>query len=360
MLAAVALGGTPLHADESRRLFDVAPVSASNPVVATIDGRIEIPLGELRAFQQAERLHALAPDARLADKRAILNDLISEYLLVDEAYRAGVPQAPRFVGQMQATRTLMLADELAGQLHAARPDATPAGAATASLATRLFDEATLDVSNEAYEVARRTAAAINATTAAARTGPVVNPPEVLTDQLAALVQRAPDAVLVRYGGDQTLRVHEVLAIYAGLPPPRPDVQTHDSFLAMIKPLIVPHLMAAQAARDGLAATPDFQRRLTRNQNVLLRFHMHGEIESEANRQLAQPDLEEKLRAWHRAHRTEYRVGDGGLATFAEAKERVLADYSVALVEDLKRAKVTRLRSSHRIAIDDAVLESWQP
>jgi hypothetical protein len=98
------------QADESRRFFDFTPATPNNPVVATIDGTIEIPLSELRGYRDAERLHAITDPASLAQKRAVLDDLLGEYLLVDEAHRSGVVQSPAFTKQMEATRTLILTD----------------------------------------------------------------------------------------------------------------------------------------------------------------------------------------------------------------------------------------------------------
>src|SRR6185369_11804282 len=100
--AALARAG----ADESRRFFDFTPIAADNPVVATIDDTIKIPLSELRAYRTGERLQAKTDT--LAEKRALLEDMLNEYLFVDEAYRTGVVESPRFSKQMEATRTMIL------------------------------------------------------------------------------------------------------------------------------------------------------------------------------------------------------------------------------------------------------------
>src|SRR6478735_5181625 len=95
------------RAEDSRRLFDFTPVSPENPIVAVIDD-IEIPLSELRAYRDAERRQAVTDAASLPQRRAVLDDLINEYLHVDAAYRAGVPDSPGFARQMVATRTMIL------------------------------------------------------------------------------------------------------------------------------------------------------------------------------------------------------------------------------------------------------------
>src|ERR1051325_8453642 len=98
----------PSQAVEPRRFFDFTPLSADNPAVATIDGTHSIPLSELRAYRNTERLQSRTDT--LAQKRALLDDLIAEFLFVDECYRTGVVESPRFTKQMEATRTLVLTD----------------------------------------------------------------------------------------------------------------------------------------------------------------------------------------------------------------------------------------------------------
>ena len=157
------------------------------------------------------------------------------------------------------------------------------------------------------------------------------------------------------------------------------MQTEEGFIALIKPLILPELMAREAAQRGIAAEPAFQHKLIQNQNALLRFHVHGAIESRANDMLRAPDLETRLDAWYRTHAARYNAPPTAAATtpppsvalapapapalaragaprpFSAVREEVLGDYSVALRDRLLADKARELRQGRAIAIDEAVL-----
>src|SRR4051812_15642205 len=238
------------RADDSRRFFDFTPISDTNPVVATIDGTIQIPLSELRGYRDAERPQAIPDKASLAQRRAVLEDLINEYLYVDAAYRAGVPESPAFARQMEATRTMILTDFMAARAAEKSPAAAENNDAGIALAEKLFAAASIEVSNEACAVLRQAAHAMDE----AGTGAAAN------SRLRAIVDATPEATLVRYE-EKSISVHQVLVIYAGLPPEkRPPVATEEGVIALIKPLILPELMATEAARRGIAAEPAFRQK----------------------------------------------------------------------------------------------------
>lgn len=339
-----------VRSDESRRFFDFTPVSPGNPVVATIDGAIEIPLSELRGFRDAEKLRAITDSANLDQKRAVLEALLDQYLLVDRAYRDGVVESPAFMRQMDSTRTMILTDFMA--MRAAAAASTGASIPSEpgnALAEKLFEAATIEISNEAYELVKRAAREIEATG---------DSPQSPSARVGSIVAGMPDAVLVRYD-DRLIRVRPVIALYASMPrDKRPAVQTEPGLVQLVKPLILPELMAAEARRQGVSADPAFRQKLTQNQNALLRFHVHGLIERRANELMQAPDIEDRLREWYNAHRLSYSVYENGLprpATFAEARARVEGDYSVAVRDRLMAEEVAALRRVRSIQVDDAAL-----
>lgn len=334
----------------ARRIFDFTPVSAENPVVARIDGTIEIPLSELRGYREAERLRAISDPADLAQKRAVLDDLINEYLFVDEAYRAGVPEMPAFVRRMDATRTMVLTDFLAARANESAAAPAPSTDDPAhALADRLFEAADISVSNEAYALLKSAAAAVD------RVGAGPLPPTDPAPLLHAILRQTPEATLVRYEQRQ-ISVRQILAIYAGLPAEkRPRVATEPGLIEMIKPLIAPELMALEAQKRGIAATPEFQNKIIQNRNALLRFHAHGAIESRANETLRAPDLEARLRAWFPRHAARYAPPGGRAPEFAVVRDQVLGDFSVDLRERLLAEKAAELRQLRRVTIDEAML-----
>lgn len=373
LLAGVLLGLSivAVRADDARRLFDVTPLSPHNPAVATIDGAVTIPLSELQGYKNAERAHAIADPASLAQKRAVLDALVDEYLLVDEAYRTGVPQSPGFVKQVAATRTMILTDlmsaraieaaQKAGKTQAttARQDVKPPPDPVTAMAARLFDQTPVDISNEAFAIVKRAAHAIDAVTAKAQRGPELEPRQESMAKLHAIVDRVPSATLATYDG-KTISIQQVVGIYAGLPSPRPNLYTEQGLVDFIKPLIEPELMAIEAEKEGIAGDPAFVMKLQQNENVLLRFHMQGAIEQRANERLHAPDFPQQLQAWYDDHKADYTLPaeDGKparLQTFDQVKERVQADYSVGVVERLKAEEVATLRKSHSVTVNEAAL-----
>jgi hypothetical protein len=349
-----------LRGDESRRLFDFTPVSDANPVVASIDGgRIEITLGELRGYREAERLNAITDPASLAQKRAVLEDLLKEYLFVDEAYRTGVPESPGFVRQMEATRTMVLSDFMSMRAQQAAPPAADGTDAAAALAERLFEATDIVVSNEAYEVFKLGARRVAEAGAALRPGLPPAQRAEIEENMRRVVTGTPEAMLVRYA-DRTISLRQVLAIYAGLPvEKRPPVQTPEGFIDMIKPLILPELMVIEAVKRGIEAEPAFRQKLIQNRNALLRFHAHGMVERRANELLQAPDLETRLRAYHKLYQPFYVVGDraGGQrpATYEESRAQVEGDYSVALRDRLLAEQAGVLRKTRAVTINENVL-----
>lgn len=338
------------QADDSRRIFDFAPVSATNPVVATIGDALEIPLSELRGFHAAEKLGAITDPASLAQKRAVLDALVDEYLLVDQAYRTGVIESPGFTRQMEVTRTMVLTDFMAMRAAAGGVVTTPAQPdAGVALAEKLFETAKIEVSNESYELVKRSARAIDATT---------GPRQETMARLHAIVAETPEAVLVRYE-DRAIGVRQIVALYAGLPlEKRPAVQTEAGLTDLIKPLILPDLMAREAIKQGIAIEPAFKQKLVQNQNALLRFHAQGMIERRANELLNAPDLEARLREWYESHRSLYNVFEGDRprpATFAEARARAEGDYSVAVRDRLLAEEAEALRKIRTVRVDEKVL-----
>ena len=334
--------------------------------MATIDGAIRIPLSELRAYRDAERLHAISDPRSLAQKRAVLEALVNEYLYVDDAYRARVPASAGFSRQMEATRTMILTDCMAAR---AAGDSVPApapagqgGDAAVAMAERLFEAASITVSNEAYSLVKRAAQAIDAvSTEAVAHGVAENGGSLTsTQQRHAIIDATPAAVLVRYE-NKSISVQQILVIYAGLPASRrPRVATEHGLIEMIKPLILPELMAIEATKRGIAAEPAFERKLIQNRNALLRFHVHGMIESRANDALRAPDLETRLESWYRGRAAFYATtaGDGKNAPpFAEVRDRVLGDFSVDLRDTLLAEKARELRNLRSVVIHEDVLDS---
>lgn len=338
----------------ARRFFDFAPASRSNPVVAAIDETVRIPLSELRAYQAAEHLATQGRELSLTEKKALLDLLITEYVLVDGAYRAGVPETADFIRRMETTRTMLLADFLAMRApkRADEPGATAED--MARIADTVFNAAALHISNEAHAALKRAAFDIERVTVAARLGPIVDSAEALGAKLRGIISEVPATVLVQFAGRRLL-LRDVARYYVGLASPRPAVAAPEELLAFLKPLVLPELLAAEAVRRGIPHDPEFQQKCAQNRNALLRFHVQGELERQANAVLRSEQIDQELRLWYERHKGDYAPVDGEhrgrVPPFAEARSRVLADYSVALLERLKAERAAALRKERRITID---------
>src|ERR1700722_1996078 len=155
--------GAAEETNYSRRIFDFTPISTTNPVVARIGHSIEIPASEYLAYQKAEHESTIKNKLELTQKKEILNDLIDQYLLVDEAYRIGADKHSGFTTRMEFTRTMLLSEFLVAQeVDAKAKTAEEYNNLLDKLQNRLFDAATINVSIEDYDKLKIVAKEINA------------------------------------------------------------------------------------------------------------------------------------------------------------------------------------------------------
>ena len=346
--------------DYARRIYDFSPVSDDNPVLVKINQSIEIPISEYLAYQRAEHLNTTTNQIALEQKKELLDGLIGEYLLVDEAYRLNADQHPGFTSRMKYTRTIMLSDFLVQQeVHSKATNADDYNRRLDELQARLFDEATIDVSIGDYDKLKDAARKINAVdTDATRANAVGYGSAASLAKMRDIMQSLPDSVLARYNGTP-ITVKQVLAIYAPLRPPRPPLKTNDDLVNLLKPMIVPELMAAEAARRGIENQPEFRNKIIENRNALLRIYMHGMIESEAAAKLDVPDLENQMKTWFLQNTNRFAIPtpDGGkrIPTYEEVHKRIEGDYSIEVRDQLQAEKIRALRQSHKIEIDSTLL-----
>src|SRR5258708_40105766 len=103
----------------------------------------------------------------------------------------------------------------------------------------------------------------------------------------------PDSVLARYSdtaitndapatNGTAITVKQVLAIYAPLHAPRPPLETDEDLIKILKPFIMPSLMAAEARKRGVEALPAFQHKVIENQFARPPIYMRGIMEPHAH------------------------------------------------------------------------------
>jgi hypothetical protein len=339
-----------------RRLFDFSPVSATNPVVARID-TIEIPMSEYRAYIAAEKQIIIRTNSTFTERKAILDDLIGEYLLVNDAYRDGIDQHSDFIRKMDYTRTILLSEFLTAQeVDAKAKTAEEYNHLLGDLQNRVFEAAEIIVSNEAFDKLKKAAREINAS------DPTATDRKAAMAKIRAIMENTDDSVLARYNTEK-VTVKEVLAIYANLHAPRPQLETNQDLIDILKPLVMPSLLAAEARKRGIGNLADFKNKVEQNRNALLRIYEHGVLQQQASDGMKAPDLSDRLQSWYKQNEDRYAMdGPSGSKTtppYSEVRERVEGDYSVDLWEHAEADKIRSLRKSYRVEINDAVLQQYR-
>jgi hypothetical protein len=340
-----------------RRLFDFTPISNTNAVVARIGNTVEIPVTEYQAYIAAEKQIIIRTNSCFAERRTLLDDLVGEYLLVNDAYKDGIDQRPDFLRKMDYTRTILLSEFLTAQeVDAKAKTAEEYNHLLNDLQNRVFDAAEIIVSNEAFEKLRKVAKDINAL------DPASTGRKTSSAKIRAVMEKLDESVLARYNGEK-VSVKEVFAIYANLHAPRPRLETNQDLIDILRPLVMPSLLAAEARKQGIENLADFKNKVDQNRNALLRIYEHGVLQQQASDGMKVPDLSERLQAWYKQNAERYAIeGPSGSKTtppYSEVHERVEGDYSVDLWERLEADKIHSLRKSCRIQIDDAVLRRYQ-
>jgi hypothetical protein len=311
--------------EEARRIYDLAPTGAENPVLATVDGCwIQVPLRELRGHLAAELSAEQRSELTPEGARQQLERLVDEHLILRDAYRQQADRSPRAQAMLAQTRRMLLGEHL----EAREVDARARGAAEhAQLRARLLERARrrarISVSAEGWAALRAAAAA----------GP---PP-------------SPGHVLVAFE-ETRVTVAQALAVYAAMPPRvRPRLDGEAAAEALIEHLLEYELLAAEAVAEGLDRSRPFLEKVELNRSAIVRMWWHDALARRVEEQLAAPGLEGRLRAWHAAQ-DELRH-----LAFAENRERIASAYRDALREELRAGQARALRQGRRIAIDQAAL-----
>ena len=358
----------------ARRIFDFTPISTTNPVVARIGHSIEIPASEYLAYQKAEHESTVKTNLDMAQKKEILNDLIDQYLLVDEAYSIGADRQPGFTNRMEFTRTMLLSEFLVAQeVDAKAKTSEEYNDLLDKLQNRLFDAATINVSIEDYDKLKKAAKEIDA---AGKASPRLDPgvdvqKNTSSARIREIMENMDDSVLARYSdtamtnsttitNGTAITVKQVLAVYSHLHAPRPPLESNEDLVNIIKPFMMPSLMAAEAKKEGIETLPAFQNKVIENRNALLRIYMDGVIEAQANDELNAPGLEKRIQSWYKQNKEHYAVQATNdvkmMPTYGEIQKRVEGDYSVDLRDRIQAEKVHALRKTHPVEINEPILD----
>jgi len=347
VLAVSLITGSGFGAEPLLRLYDMTPVSVTNPVVASVkECGIEIPLNELCAYMNLW----LPPEKKSAsltkaDKLQYLQQLLDDHLLLWDGYQKKLDHTPELEGQLDYTLRLDLEAALVHrelEQKAPRTDDEKEKVIDA-LEDRIFKAAEIHIVPEAYEELKT----------------VANTTDGVEPDLLKLTDAQRNLVLVRYDGG-TLSVGDCLETYYALPSgSRPDLQDPDEFPKIVRSALISPLMQAEGQKEGLASSVRVQTNLQLNRNVLTKMAMLTWFTRQGDAQRETPGWEDSAKQWYEIHKSRYSTRADGKKTssFETNRQAIMNDYEEELVTRLRADEVRNLRQSHTILINDPLLEN---
>jgi len=341
---------TPL--ERRHRLYDMAPVSPANPVVASVEGTdIEIPLSEYRAYVASLPGADKRSPLSLARKRELLADLLNEHFLLWEGYRQKIDQREAVTKMLEQTKIILLESALTETEVGAKaktPDEEDKLAK--ELRSRIFDKADIFVSNEAYDEVRKIIRAKNTSTQIV--------PAATTNGAGTL----PKGYVLAKCKAGSVTIGDFLSAYTQAPvSSRPNIETQQGMVEFLKQMLEDSLMVAEARERGLEKSEAVREKMQLNRNVLTRMGVLDELSDKASAMVKKPGFEADLRRWyddHRKSRYTYQdsTGKEQVVPFAEEHESIQNDYLENLMEQMRAEKINSLRKGQKIQINEKLLE----
>ncbi len=336
------------------RLYDFTPVSGTNPVVASVkDCGIEIPASEFRAFVQAmpppngdesKRPRTLTTE----QKRANLDRLVDEHLLMWEGYQQKADQTPFIAHLLEITKGMLMRETLVNEtVKGKAKTAADFDRIYKELCDRLFNQTDITVSNEAYGQVKELLK-----------GPS-NP------DLSKLPPGVGGAVFAEWKGG-VVTTGDLLAFYMKLPQERrPNLLTHDGVEQMLEQMLEDRLLNEEAQARGLEDAPIVIEKLQLNRNKLCRMYVLNEIAAQAAQLAREPGEEGRVKQWYQQHlkdRYTYKDANGKeqVVPYATAYQRIENNYVDDLREHVRAQYLQGLRSAHPVAIDEKAMEEAIP
>ncbi len=362
-LAAPRIAFAMARIEEVRRICDMSPVSATNPVLASVpECGIEIPASEYLGFVAAEGPIADAPRAAtLPEKEALLQRLIDEHFFLWNAYRQQWDRREQVVSMMNGTRNILLMDALTTKEvneKAAKPGDWERLAR--ELRDRCFDKIRTVVSTESYTELKKAAKRLKS-----------EPPESLAQSNSVhssaapeLAGVSPEVIKLSLAKSElgTVTIGEFLQVYTRLSADRqPDLEKPDGVVEILKMIWGDAALVAEAKAQGLEKSTEFREGLQLNRNVLTRFQAQDHVTAEAVARLKTPEGQRAVREWYEAHlkdRYTYRDEQGKeqVVSFDTGHEGIENDYFDILREEVRAEEARALRKGRKLEINEAQLE----
>lgn len=326
------------------RIYDFRPVSESNPIVArVVDTPIEIPMSEFQAHLKAEVIEEERKKLTVEGKRKQLDRLIDEHTLLWDAYQQNVDESQRVATALDGTKNMLLGEFL---VKAEVDDKVKTGEEHARqlkvFRERLFQKASITVSNEAYAA--------------------------LKEAMAKQKSPAPDGLSPELAGrslaqclDHTVTVGDVWKAWTAIPPERrPDLRDPESLTSMLYDLTEDVVKVHEARARGIDKTRPYREKVEANRAALSRMWAHDRVTDEAVQRLKSPETEPRLRQWYQDNlKTRYTYkderGQEKVMDYEAEKQSIQNDYFDELRERVKAERAKRLRGDRKIEVDERLV-----
>jgi len=353
------------NGEDLRRLYDLTPVSATNPVVAEVkDCDIEIPVSEFAGFIRTHTPPNRYGRQLTADeKRRALDGVIDDHFWVWYGYAHHADQNSDIQEMLAVTRDEAMKALLLKAEANDRADSLPDyERLKQQLEQRLFDQAEIHIQKHAYDVLLAAANRVNLADQAA-TNAMAAPP----DGLSAAERNLPLAV----SKAATVPVGPFLDAYRQLPvAERPDLAKHEVVEALLRSALTDSLMLAEARRRGLDKDKAVREQVQSDCTGLVRMWALDQVTRQTVEAMQQPGVELKVRQWYDAHlKSLYTIrdkdGNTRVMDFKTNYAIIKDDCFNGLQEQLRAERLRQFRAGHPVRIDEKrlaglALNWWEP
>jgi hypothetical protein len=346
-----------------RRLWDLSPVSATNPVLAAVkECDIEIPVSEFRAFvNSSPPPGSEGRPLTLEEKRRELEKLLDDNFWIWRGYAQKADQTPDIAAMLSVTQNdamkALLIEQEGGSNAQTEEEFNQR---SKELSRRAFDRADIHIAANAYELLKAAAKRLNeADRLAAKTAGTAGPAAgaMLADGLSQKERELPLATC-KIG---IVRVGDFLAVYTNRPvESRSNLEKREAVIDVLREILGEQLLLAEARERGLDKAEPVRQQVLSDRTGLVRIWALDEVTKRASAAMKEPGAEARLEDWYRAHRqTLYTIkdekGNPRVLEFAAEKERIQNDYFNELLEGLRAKELQQLRQGRKIEIDEKLL-----
>ena len=330
--------------EQMHRIYDFTPVSESNPVVArVVDTPVEIPLSELQAHLRADVNEEERRGLDAAGKRRQLDRLIDELVLLWDAYRQGADKSERVATTLDGTRNMLLAEFVVKQEVDDKAKSREEHARLLkAFHQRLFDRASLTVSNEAYDALKKAAAA----------RPSAGPAELEPQLAGHLLARSQE---------HTVTIGDVWKAWAAPPPgKRANLNDPAALTELLKQVTEEPFKVYEALARGIDKARPYREKVEANRAALTRMWAHDQVTQEAVQRLRSAETEPRLRQWYQDHlKTRYTYrdekGNEKVLDFDKERQSIENDYFDELRERVKAERARRVRGDRKVEVDERLV-----